>query len=203
MTKKPKLTREQKKIKKIHAKTALMFGVVPTEMLDTLSEEDFVKAEESAEAKAQLHDKVMQIFTIVPTKEEAVEFIKTHILLSHKSHYDRWAELHKYDPNAESTKNIYLNTVVDMKDSKNRYSIIDIKYTYEDLAIVLRMSAGCAPIGCSYENPVEIEAFLAHEAFKKATEQQSAKEVEDSTKKEDPAPAPKKKRGRPKKKEDK
>lgn len=199
MTKKPKLTREQKKIKKIHAKTALMFGVVPTDMLDQLSDEDFVKAEESAEAKQELHDKVMQIFTIVPTREEAVEFIKTHILLAHKSHYDRWAELHKFDPNAESTKNTYLNTVIDMKDSKNHYSIIDIKYTYEDLAIILRMSAGCAPIGCSYENPVEIETFLAHEAFKKASEKLAEQEVKDSTKKDDPVPAPKKKRGRPKK----
>lgn len=201
MTKKPKLTRQQKRIQKIHNKTVLMYGVVPTAMRDSIDEEDFIKAEESPELKAELKEKVMNIYTIVPTRDEAVEFIKNHIILKNKFHFDRWCELHNHKPTTEEARQAYLNTVIDMNNPDNQYSIIDIKYTYEDLAIILRMSAGCAPIGCSFDNEVEIEAFLAREAIRKATEKESEKnsqkEVTDS-KKTDKSPV-KRRRGRPKK----
>lgn len=187
-------------MQKIHNKTALMYGVVPTSVLDSIGEEDFIKAEESPELTAELKEKVMNIYTIVPTHDEAVEFIKNHIILKNKIHFDRWCELHNHKPTTEEARQAYLNTVVDLNNPDNQYSIIDIQYTYEDLAIILRMSAGCAPIGCSFDNEVEIEAFIAREAVRKAAEKESdkisQKEVIDSKKS---SPAKTKRRGRPKK----
>ena len=194
--KKPKLTWTEKKILKINKKTALMYGVVPTNALDSIQEEDFIKAEESPEAKAELEDKLMSIYTIVPTKEQADEFIRKHIIMRHRHHYVQWCDIHNQKVDTLASINKYIMTVVDMSLPENRYTIIDIHYTYEDLGIILRMSAGCAPIGCSFDNPVELESFLAREAFRKANES-TKKEVKDS-KKTDKSPA-KRGRGRPKK----
>ena len=84
-----KLTRKDKKILKIRRKTTPMFGVVPTTMLNEVTEEDFIKAEESPELKKELKEKLMSIYTIVPTREEAIEFIRNHLILRHNFHYQR------------------------------------------------------------------------------------------------------------------
>ena len=84
-----KLTRKDKKILKAHRKTTPMFGVVPTTMLNEVTEEDFIKAEESPELKKELKEKLMSIYTIVPTREEAIEFIRNHLILRHNFHYQR------------------------------------------------------------------------------------------------------------------
>lgn len=188
-----KLTRKQKKIQKLHNKTALLFGVAPLVAPCPLTEGD-------------CPDEIESLYTIVPSYDEALEFVKKHIILRNKAHFESWCDLRNRNPLTEEAKQAYIDTVIDMNDPKNQYSIIDIKYTYEDLATILRISAGCAPIGCSFDNEAEIEAFLTRQAFlnkqdKKKKAAAKAKETKEAKQaKAEDAPrktATPKRRGRP------
>ena len=191
--KKPKLTKEQKKVAKVHNQIITMYGVVPTPALNEADEK--AKKGASIDEQAQL----LKIHTLVTTREEGFEYIREHIILNHKEHFIRWCELHSKDPSNVHVKDEYIDTCVDMCEKDNQYSIIDIKYTYADLGVILRISAGCVPIGCSFDSPAEIEEYAARQAFMKAAAdaQNVIKNIKDSKEEPQPRKKPKQKAKKP------
>ena len=188
----------ERKIDKANNQTIRMYSVVPTKALDELAKlENEEDINETIRSQIQEHKDddegfLMRIYTIVPTRAEAEEFIIRHIVLRHSAHYKRWCELHNRKADSLDVARYYVAHIVDMRSEENHYTIMDVDYNFRDLALILRMTSNCAPIGCSFDHPVEIDSFLAHKAY----EESLKKEEEEKIKAEAAKPAPKK-RGRP------
>ena len=99
------------------------------------------------------------ILTVVPTKEDAQEYINKLLYLQHKDEFDTWCYYRQID---EKNKQLYwpeyFNTRITAEE-KSEYMFYKIKYSFCELAGILRMFCGCKPIGCSYELKDEL-AYL-------------------------------------------
>lgn len=98
----------------------------------------------------------LTIFTITQTKTQAQEYLNKKIVLDNKEHFDFWCGLHNKDPHSKETWFDYALNVVNYKD----YYILETAYTIKDIAQIFRTMKGCVPIGCSFDEPIELVRML-------------------------------------------
>lgn len=94
-----------------------------------------------------------EYISFTSNKKEAKEFITKHIIYLNKSHYDKWAELHK-DENEYN----YILDVVGI-ESILKYRVVKLYYDIKTFASILRINNRYTPIGCSFETDYEVEIY--------------------------------------------
>ena len=101
---------------------------------------------------------VKNIYTIVTTEDQANEYIRKRLILDNQEHYGMWCDLHGYDPESEDIIEKYISTILTEKDYK--YGMLDVGYTKEKLAAILRIASTCIPVGCSYDLDEEWQSLV-------------------------------------------
>ena len=94
--------------------------------------------------------------TITVKKQEAIEYALKLLKLEHLSHFQAWCMLRDYDYNSQKPWDKYFEECISEAE-KSDYIISKISYNIKDLAAIIRMFGKCAPLGCSYDTPVEYE----------------------------------------------
>lgn len=96
------------------------------------------------------------ILTICLHKSEARMY--AHMLLREKylHHYENWCILHGYDVDSMTSWYIYFDEIVPDSE-KEAYIITQVKYSYKNIAALMRMFAGCLPVGCDFEDEYEYD----------------------------------------------
>lgn len=119
------------------------------------------------------------ILTIVPSVADAREYIQRMLQVDHFDHFRSWAELKKLDINAPQTWYLYSAMCVEDAEWDN-YLIAKLRYKNRDIAALLRIFAHTVPLGCSYENPIELQKFKAQLEIKNSIMEAWNKSKKDS-----------------------
>ena len=100
------------------------------------------------------------LVTVLTDKKQIDEFIDRMIIVDNWAHFKMWCNLRKLDYKNLENQYAYIDNYIaaNPEEAESNYTFIVRKtlYTKEALASILRMFNGCVPIGCSYENPVEV-----------------------------------------------
>ena len=99
------------------------------------------------------------IYTIVKNKKQANEYILCSFYNEYFSPFSYWCELHNQDVKNMDVFRAFMITRYD-KEELNKYTVITIKYTLDQLCALIRTLAEFYPMGTSYETEVEINQFL-------------------------------------------
>ena len=92
--------------------------------------------------------------TIALKKEECVEYVKKYVLLEHLDHFLSWANLRNLDSHAIETQFAYLTDCIEL-DEWDKYIIVPLYYTYDEVVAIIRMFGNCTPLGCSFDKAME------------------------------------------------
>lgn len=115
----------------------------------------------------KIHDKKLRFFTVVEasapanlltivlTKGEALEYAETRIYVEHQEHFQSWCALRNYDAEDADAWTEYLTVLIENDALEDNYLIMPVTYYYDNIASILRMFGGCAPIGCSFDTAAE------------------------------------------------
>ena len=95
-----------------------------------------------------------KILTITATKKEAIEFGYRFLKVKHYDHYNRWCELKNLNPDSDNAWARYFMNVLTMEE-KIQYAVAKRIYELNNVAAIMRMFAGCFPLGCSFDTPTE------------------------------------------------
>ena len=95
-----------------------------------------------------------QILTITLTKKQAIEYGYQYLKIKNYDHYSRWCELKEFDPESENAWFRYFTNVLTMEE-KSKYAVAKRIYKLDTVASIMRMFAGCLPLGCSFDTPTE------------------------------------------------
>lgn len=98
-------------------------------------------------------DSITNIYTIVSTMKEALEYIRNRLIIDNQEHFELWCNLHNCDDREETSKVNYISTVLTESDFK--YGAVKAFYTKDKLTAILRMGSNCIPIGCSFDTKEE------------------------------------------------
>ena len=100
------------------------------------------------------------LVTVLANEKQINEFIDNMILVDNWDHFKMWCNLRKLDYMNVNSQHSYIDNYIEAnpEEAESKYTFIVKKtyYTKETLSSILRMFNGCVPIGCSYENPVEV-----------------------------------------------
>lgn len=96
------------------------------------------------------------IFTVTETKKQAQEYVNKRIVLENKEHFDAWCELRNKNNKVETTWAFYAENIITYKG----YYILEINYLIKDIAQIFRTMNGCTPIGCSFDESIELIYML-------------------------------------------
>lgn len=99
-----------------------------------------------------------KIYTVVSKKKDAIEYIEKFVINQNKDHYKLWCELHTYKEDNKDVQQRYIDDVLD--EQFNEFCVLQVTYDTDGLAMLLRVTQGFNPIGCSYEYPFEHTAML-------------------------------------------
>lgn len=190
---KSKLTRAEKKILKERNKVIYFYTVLPTAALSEFATNPPPLNDDGTYSLYQDSSGTgidSQILTVATTYEEALEYIRTCLILSHFTHYKNWCEIHGHTQDTEKLRTDYILTTLDMSNPANQFSVIKVAYSHADIGILLRSALHCIPIGCSYDDPLERHSFLQQDQsmFKQANKkkEEEKKEREDTSKQSAP-----------------
>ena len=118
------------------------------------------------------------LITVLANEKQINEFIDKMILVDNWDHFKMWCNLRKLDYKNVNSQYSYIDNYIETnpEETESKYTFIVKKtfYTREALSSILRMFNGCVPIGCSYENPVEIT--YANLIYSKLAEEVDKKE---------------------------
>ena len=91
--------------------------------------------------------------------KDAYEYLNKLIQVEHFEHFKKWAELKNLDINTSSTWDLYSAQCIP-EEEWDKFIISKISYTNKSISAMLRMFAKCVPLGCSYENNLELTKYL-------------------------------------------
>ena len=94
---------------------------------------------------------------IVETKEQAKEFVSNRLYIKHLDDYKSWCYFNQRALDNSSWQE-FLQNKID-KEELNSFLIGSKCFNKSEIAAVLRMFIGCAPIGCSFESQQEYQYF--------------------------------------------
>ena len=95
--------------------------------------------------------------TIVATTDNALEYIDALLKIEHRDHFNSWCDLRGLEQNEDSWHE-YTKVVIS-DDELEQFSILELKYTTQEIARMMRIYNSYLPVGASYENNVEHEYF--------------------------------------------
>lgn len=98
-------------------------------------------------------------FTVTKTKEEAFEYVNRKVRHDHSSHFVAWCDLHNYKADSPEAWNSYKYTVLSKEDFY-KYKVQKIKFPFNKILSIMRIYFGYLPLGCSFDDPMEIETIL-------------------------------------------
>ncbi len=99
------------------------------------------------------------IYTIVKTKKQANEYILFSFYNEYFSPFSYWCELHNQNVKDLDVFRSFMFTRYD-EEEINKYTVISITYTLDQLCALIRTLAEFYPMGTSYETEVEVQQFL-------------------------------------------
>lgn len=99
------------------------------------------------------------LLTVVLHFKQTQEYILNKIILDHAPHYVSWCELNNKNKNSLDTRLDYALNILNLKEEKQKYSVIKMRYPLPVIMIMLRLLNRCVPIGCSFDSKVEINAL--------------------------------------------
>lgn len=102
---------------------------------------------------------LQHILTIVKDKKQAKEYVFCNLYREYYSPFSYWCELHNKNVDDENVFKSFLYSRYD-KEEINKYVIVQVSYTLDQLCSLIRTLAECVPVGASYETVIEIQTFL-------------------------------------------
>ena len=125
-------------------------------------------------------EKAHKFLTVTTSKLDAKEYLIALLTVLHNEHFISWCELRDFDPESVESWITYYATAIDQAEI-NKYKIIDVWYSHQDLLAIVRMFGHCFPIGCSFETEAEILYFESLLANAQANFQEQSESEEQST----------------------
>lgn len=99
--------------------------------------------------------KLPRFYCITSTKEDAEEYVEAITRAENLQHFLSWCELH--DKKSETAWEEYSRVVI---GPYRKYGIIKMQYKVKDIASLFRMYNKCVPLGCSFEDSMELPCFI-------------------------------------------
>lgn len=90
-------------------------------------------------------------YSICSSKKECEEFIDTYLILENIDHYLSWCNLREVNPKDDSNWKVYKKAL----ELENKFLVIKVKNTMNNILAIVRKSMRCPLIGCSYETDFE------------------------------------------------
>lgn len=90
-------------------------------------------------------------YTICQSKADCEEFIDNYLIFLNAEHYVSWCEVRKLNPDAIESWNEY-KIALDLTD---KFTIIKVKNTLNNVLSIVRKSMHCPLMNCSYETDYE------------------------------------------------
>lgn len=104
-------------------------------------------------------DKPKDIITIVCNEAEALEYIRTVVAIKHFKHYKQWCDVRGLDFKKDEYVDDYYK-VMNLYQEEKTYALVKLTYNKARIAAELRNAFDYMPLGCSYELPEEMLAYL-------------------------------------------
>ena len=90
------------------------------------------------------------LYTVCQSKKDCEEFIDRYLLVQNFEHYKSWCDLRKLEHNEESWRQYSKSVSI-----QNKYKILKVKNTLNNVLGMLRKSYDCVHLDCSYETDFE------------------------------------------------
>lgn len=108
-------------------------------------------------------DACEHIYSVVQSKKQAEEYINRLLYIENKTHFESWCALRGIESNPKSQDFIgswflYYNQCIATSPAKYVYR--KMSYSLKDLIVLLRIYNQCVPIGCSFDDNLELITTL-------------------------------------------
>lgn len=97
-------------------------------------------------------------YTFTNTYDQASEYLlKLYIYKDKYEHFISWCDFHKKEKNKTESMIEYIQALgVNLFD---RYNILKVDYTLDNLASLFRIYNNCVPLGCYFETDLEVQTY--------------------------------------------
>lgn len=119
-------------------------------------------------------------FTLTQTKNDAVEYINKKVRRDHWDHFSMWCEYHNHKVDSAEAWQEYKYTVLSKEDFI-KYQIKKLKFPLSKILAIMRIYFEYLPLGCSFDDPMELETIL--KAVGPETAAKIQKQIEEEEKK--------------------
>lgn len=106
----------------------------------------------------QINLNEINFLTITDKKEHCEEYVNRRLFLENKEHFKGWCDLRELNYQDSKSWELYIKSTGNI--ALGKYVISKIKYKVEDVATIFRMFNGCAPIGTTYEEKMEVIHYM-------------------------------------------
>ena len=95
-----------------------------------------------------------QFITITSKMEGCLEHLKLLFRYNNSEHYTCWCNNNDFEVDTKESIDKYFNTCVS-ESSKAEYVILPMEFRWSDIVAIMRMFAGCVPLGASFDTAPE------------------------------------------------
>ena len=99
------------------------------------------------------------VFTIVRTKDEAFEYVDRKLQADNWSHFNMWCGCHGMNSHTKEAWEAYRRVTLSPEDYR-RYQVAKLKIPLSKVVAIMRGFFECVPLGCSFDDPLELGTLL-------------------------------------------